>query len=77
MHEIKYENHVEVPAHRDSESREVAYKIDINNNDDGKEPNVELGLKRHRGVQDTRRSVQDDRYVLRRSEQSAFSRYGR
>ncbi|KAL8480377.1 hypothetical protein ACS0TY_027064 [Phlomoides rotata] len=80
--EIKYENHVEVqrnPISRDSEStREVAYKIDIdinNNDDDDKEPNVELSLKRHRGVQDTGRSVQDDRYVLRRSEQSAFSRY--
>ncbi|XP_073153404.1 two-component response regulator-like APRR7 [Henckelia pumila] len=42
---------------------------------DSKEPKFELSLKRLRGVQDTGRSVQDDRYILRRSEQSAFSRY--
>lgn len=55
----------------------MAYKIDINKIDDVKKPNVELSLKRHRGVQDSGRSVQDDRYVLRRSEQSAFSRFER
>ncbi|KAI3474028.1 hypothetical protein Pfo_028816 [Paulownia fortunei] len=79
--EPKSENPVEGQANRtgrESESsREVANKLDINNNatDDCKEPNFELSLKRLRGVQDTGRSVQDDRYVLRRSEQSAFSRY--
>lgn len=46
-----------------------------NATDDSKEPKYELSLKRLRGVQDTGRSVQDDRYILRRSEQSAFSRY--
>lgn len=82
--EPKYENHVEVqpnPIGRESEStRKVSNKLDINNSatdDDCKEPNFELSLKRLRGVQDTGRSVQDDRYVLRRSEQSAFSRFGR
>ncbi|CAA0836459.1 Two-component response regulator-like APRR7 [Striga hermonthica] len=63
---------------RESDStREVAKKLDINNNatDDCKEPNVELSLKRLRGVQDIGGSIQDERCVLRRSEQSAFSRY--
>ncbi|GER54327.1 unnamed protein product [Striga asiatica] len=66
------------PTGRETEStREVAIKLDINSNatDDCKEPNVELSLKRLRGVQDTGGSVQDERHVLRRSEQSAFSRY--
>ncbi|CAA0830479.1 Two-component response regulator-like APRR7 [Striga hermonthica] len=69
------------PTGRESEStREVANKLDTNSNanatDDCKEPNVELSLKRLRGVQETGGSVQDEqRYVLRRSEQSAFSRY--
>ncbi|KAI3473244.1 hypothetical protein Pfo_030536 [Paulownia fortunei] len=79
--EPKSENPVEGqanPTGRESESsREVANKLDLNNNatDDCKDPNFEFSLKRLRGVQDTGRSVQDDRYVLRRSEQSAFSRY--
>ncbi|GER28665.1 pseudo-response regulator 7-like protein [Striga asiatica] len=66
------------PTGRESDStREVANKLDINNNatDDCKEPHVELSLKRLRGVQDIDGSVQDERCVLRRSEQSAFSRY--
>ncbi|KAK4419150.1 Two-component response regulator-like APRR7 [Sesamum alatum] len=66
------------PTGREFEcTRELANKLDVNNNatDNCKEPNVELSLKRLRGVQDTGRSVPDDRYVLRRSEQSAFSRY--
>ncbi|KAK6140333.1 hypothetical protein DH2020_025928 [Rehmannia glutinosa] len=66
------------PTSRESDStREDANKLDININatDDCKEPSLELSLKRLRGVQDTGRSVQDERYVLRRSEQSAFSRY--
>ncbi|KAH6762400.1 hypothetical protein C2S52_019833 [Perilla frutescens var. hirtella] len=77
--EPKYENHIEVQPNPlgQSDSREKANKLDINNNatDDCKESNLELSLKRLRGVQDSGRSVQDDRYVLRRSEQSAFSRY--
>ncbi|KZV51770.1 hypothetical protein F511_11458 [Dorcoceras hygrometricum] len=63
---------------RESESTiEVANYLNLGNNgtDDSKEPKSELSLKRHRRVQDTGRSVQDDRYILRRSEQSAFSRY--
>ncbi|KAL0309779.1 UNVERIFIED_CONTAM: Two-component response regulator-like APRR7 [Sesamum radiatum] len=66
------------PTGREFEStRELANKLEFSNNatDSCKEPNVELSLKRLRGVQDTGRSVPDDRYVLRRSEQSAFSRY--
>ncbi|KAL6507954.1 receiver domain [Orobanche gracilis] len=66
------------PTGRELEStREVANKFDINNNasDGCKEPNLELSLKRLRGGQDTGGSVQDERYVLRRSGQSAFSRY--
>lgn len=78
--ESKYENRVVLqpnPIGRECESREVANKLDINNNvtHDCKEPTVELSLKRLRGVQDTGRSVQDDRYILRRSVQSAFSRF--
>ncbi|XP_057779006.1 two-component response regulator-like PRR37 isoform X2 [Salvia miltiorrhiza] len=78
--EPKYENHVEVqsnPIGRESASREAANKSDIDNNatSDCKEPNFELSLKRPRGVHDTIGSAQDDRYVLRRSVQSAFSRY--
>ncbi|KAL6521016.1 Two-component response regulator-like [Orobanche gracilis] len=60
------------PTGRESEStREVANKLDININatDGCKEPNLELSLKRLRG------GIQDERYVLRRSGQSAFSRY--
>ncbi|KAL0409862.1 UNVERIFIED_CONTAM: Two-component response regulator-like APRR7 [Sesamum latifolium] len=56
-------------------TRELANKLEFSNNatDSCKEPNVELSLKRLRGVQDTGSSR--SRYVLRRSEQSAFSRY--
>ncbi|XP_073276920.1 two-component response regulator-like APRR7 isoform X4 [Primulina huaijiensis] len=46
-----------------------------NATDDLKEPKLEPSLKRLRGVQDTGRSVQDGRYILRHSVQSAFSRY--
>ncbi|XP_073043545.1 two-component response regulator-like APRR7 isoform X2 [Primulina eburnea] len=46
-----------------------------NATDDSKDPKFELSLKRLRGGEDIGRSVQDDRYILRRSEQSAFSRY--
>lgn len=78
--EPKFENHVEVQSNftgRESDSREVANKLDINNTatSDCKEPNFELSLKRSRGVEDTGRCAQDDRYVLRRSVQSAFSRF--
>ncbi|KAK4384238.1 Two-component response regulator-like APRR7 [Sesamum angolense] len=65
------------PTGREFEStRELANKLDFSNNatDSCKELNVELSLKRLRGEHDTGRSVPDDRYVLRRSEQSAFSR---
>lgn len=78
--ELKSENPVEGqpnPTVTESEStREVGNKLDINRSatDDCKEPNFELSLKRLRGVQDIAKPVQDDRYVLRRSEQSAFSR---
>ncbi|XP_073276919.1 two-component response regulator-like APRR7 isoform X3 [Primulina huaijiensis] len=44
-----------------------------NATDDLKEPKLEPSLKRLRGVQDTGRSVQDGRYILRHSVQSAFS----
>ncbi|KAG8376494.1 hypothetical protein BUALT_Bualt09G0069300 [Buddleja alternifolia] len=57
------------------ESESTREEANYNAFDDSKELNLELSLKRLRGVQDTGRSVQDDRYVLRRSEQSAFSRY--
>ncbi|XP_073290262.1 two-component response regulator-like APRR7 isoform X2 [Primulina huaijiensis] len=51
-------------------------KLEGNNaTDDSKDPKFELSLKRLRGGEDIGRSVQDDRYILRRSEQSAFSRY--
>ncbi|KAL3839606.1 hypothetical protein ACJIZ3_024197 [Penstemon smallii] len=57
-------------------SRELGNILDNNATGDSNELSLELSLKRLRGVQDTGRpSVQDDRYVLRRSEQSAFSRY--
>lgn len=77
--EPKYENNVEVQPNsigRESDSREEANKSDVGNTatSDCKEPNCELSLKRPRGVQNTGRSAQDDRYVLRRSVQSAFSR---
>ncbi|KAK4478609.1 hypothetical protein RD792_014098 [Penstemon davidsonii] len=60
-------------------TRDVANISDNNNNAtvDSGAPNYEHTLKRLRGVQDTWRSVEDDRYVVRRSEQSAFSRFGR
>ncbi|XP_075517328.1 LOW QUALITY PROTEIN: two-component response regulator-like PRR37 [Primulina tabacum] len=56
---------------------EVTNILNLGNNatDDLKEPKLQPSLKRLRGVQDTGRSVQDDRYILRRSVQSAFSRY--
>ncbi|KAK7393598.1 hypothetical protein VNO78_22156 [Psophocarpus tetragonolobus] len=38
-------------------------------------PSLELSLKRLRGVKDAGITIQDDRNVLRRSDQSAFSRY--
>ncbi|XP_012835975.1 PREDICTED: two-component response regulator-like APRR7 isoform X1 [Erythranthe guttata] len=58
-------------------SAKVTGIFNINNNatNDSKELNIELSLKRLRGVQYTGGSIQDDRCVLRRSEQSAFSRY--
>ncbi|CAI9766297.1 unnamed protein product [Fraxinus pennsylvanica] len=58
-------------------TREVANISEIYNNvtDKSKKPNKELRLKRFRGVQEIGRTVQDDRCVLRHSEQSAFSRY--
>lgn len=60
---------------RESDStREGTNILETNNN---KEPNLELSLKRHRGAPDTERSSQEERFVLRRSEQSAFSRSGR
>ncbi|XP_051132291.1 two-component response regulator-like APRR7 isoform X2 [Andrographis paniculata] len=77
----KSENFVETQhdlISRECESAgKVANVLDINNTatDDSKEPNCELSLKRVRGDQDSVRSVPDDRFVLRRSEQSAFSRY--
>ncbi|XP_073276904.1 two-component response regulator-like APRR7 isoform X1 [Primulina huaijiensis] len=54
---------------------EVTNILNIGNNatDDLKEPKLEPSLKRLRGVQDTGRSVQDGRYILRHSVQSAFS----
>lgn len=74
--ETKYDNRAEVQPKavgRESTSR---YKLDIDNiaTSDRKEPNIELSLKRARGVQDTGRCAQEDRYVLRHSVQSAFSR---
>nr|XP_023889845.1 two-component response regulator-like APRR7 [Quercus suber] len=51
---------------------------DINNkanNDTEELPSLELSLKRPRVVKDTGTEVQDDRYILRHSDLSAFSRY--
>ncbi|KAM4078155.1 hypothetical protein ACJW30_09G015800 [Castanea mollissima] len=51
---------------------------DINNkasNDTEELPSLELSLKRPRVVKDTGTEVQDDRYILRQSDHSAFSRY--
>lgn len=58
-------------------TRAVTSFLDINKNaaDDSKEPKTELSLKRLRGVHGTGGSAQDDRCILRRSEQSAFSRF--
>ncbi|KAL2992383.1 hypothetical protein AAZX31_10G046000 [Glycine max] len=44
-------------------------------NNDEELPSLELSLKRLRGVEDAGITIQDDRNVLRRSDQSAFSRY--
>lgn len=44
-------------------------------NNDEELPSLDLSLKRLRGVKDTGITIQDDRNVLRRSDQSAFSRY--
>ncbi|KAH1227609.1 Two-component response regulator-like APRR7 [Glycine max] len=44
-------------------------------NNDEELPSLELSLKRLRGVEDADITIQDDRNVLRRSDQSAFSRY--
>ncbi|PIN13302.1 hypothetical protein CDL12_14073 [Handroanthus impetiginosus] len=79
--EPKFENPAEGQPNstgRESEpTKDVSNKLDIDNSasDDCKEPNFELSLKRLRRVQDTGGSDQDERYVFRRSEQSAFSRY--
>lgn len=51
---------------------------DINNkanNDTEELPSLELSLKRPRVVKDTGTEVQDERYILRQSDLSAFSRY--
>lgn len=51
---------------------------DINNkatNDTKALPSLELSLKRPQGVKDTGTEVQDDQYILRHSDLSAFSRY--
>lgn len=40
-------------------------------------PSLELSLKRLRGVKDVGTTIRDDRNVLRRSDSSAFSRYGK
>jgi len=44
-------------------------------NNDEELPSLDLSLKRLRGVKDADITIQDDRNVLRRSDQSAFSRY--
>ncbi|KAL2323305.1 hypothetical protein Fmac_027684 [Flemingia macrophylla] len=44
-------------------------------NNDEEFPSLELSLKRLRGVKDAGITIQDERNVLRRSDQSAFSRY--
>lgn len=54
-------------------TREVANVLDINS--DAADDSKEQSYKRLRGFQDTGKTVQDDRSVLPRSEQSAFSRY--
>lgn len=51
---------------------------DIENKDtinDEELPSLEINLKRLRGVKDAGNAIQDERNVLRRSDQSAFSRY--
>ena len=61
------------------EAQNRNFKIsDINNkanNDTEELPSLELSLKRPRVVKDTGTEVQDDRYILRHSDLSAFSRY--
>lgn len=61
----------------ESSRKETTNKLEINNDsvDEHKEPNLELSLKRHREVQDIGDTEKDERCVLRRSGQSAFSRY--
>ncbi|TKY52864.1 Two-component response regulator PRR73 [Spatholobus suberectus] len=44
-------------------------------NNDEEFPSLELSLKRLRGVKEAGITIQDERNVLRRSDQSAFSRY--
>jgi pseudo-response regulator 7 len=52
---------------------------DIDNkgtNNDEELPSLELSLKRPRKVEEAGPAIQDERNILRRSDQSAFSRYG-
>ncbi|KAG8374273.1 hypothetical protein BUALT_Bualt11G0114400 [Buddleja alternifolia] len=58
-------------------TKEVTSILNINKDstNDSKESDFKHSLKRLQGFQDIGRSIQDDRCVIRRSEQSAFSRY--
>ncbi|CAI9779005.1 unnamed protein product [Fraxinus pennsylvanica] len=69
---VKKDNPLTVSKESQS-TREVANRLDINS--DAADDSKEQSFKRLRGFQDTGRTVQDDRFVLPRYEQSAFSRY--
>lgn len=67
MHGAKFEALNRRPKSSDIENKGT--------NDDEELPSLELSLKRLRGVNDAGITIQDERIVLRRSDQSAFSRY--
>lgn len=67
MHSGEFEALNKKPKSSDIENKDT--------NNDEELPSLELSLKRLRGVEDADITIQDDRNVLRRSDQSAFSRY--
>ncbi|RZB72398.1 two-component response regulator-like APRR7 isoform X2 [Glycine soja] len=67
MHSGGFEALYKKPKSSDIENKDT--------NNDEELPSLELSLKRLRGVEDAGIAIQDDRNVLRRSDQSAFSRY--
>lgn len=66
-------------SHHRSDSRELNKAVLESNNasiNESKQPLLELSLKRLRGPKEPGKTAQDDRNVLRRSDLSAFSRFG-